>query len=175
MASLASSAKLFRNIYKTPLATLKAQKEYAKFLNTFKYGMIHRSPSEYRPRTYKPRPNANGRIVIGPTSAYKTARELVRLGSESPFVTNRNRQLKARMNQRNKDLARIKHSQKSGYMKVANANQPGFFSISFYTTPNHKRYVWHSNKRLSGLNLGVPNRNIKLGNIFTKLNRRKLG
>ena len=166
IARMALVSREFRNIYLPELRKLKTQKNLSNYLNSLNYSMIHRLPKrEYRPRFYNPN---TGRLIAGPTKAYKAARELNRV--ESVFSTNRTRNLSRRFNQRNQVLKNIKRAPKRIVLKGEGQN----FDITFKTLNNGKEYTWSSNKTLRGMNVGVPYRNVKPRNIFTKKNRKMM-
>lgn len=166
LALMALLSKEFRNEYLPELRKLKTQKNISNYLSSFNYSMFQRFPTrEYRPRRYKPN---TGRLESGYPKPYNAARKLVLVNSV--FSTNRNRNLSKRMNQRNKNINSIKRAPKQMMSKSIGT---GRTNITFKTLPNGKVYTWGSNKTLNGLNLGVPYKNVKLRNIFTRQNRKK--
>jgi hypothetical protein len=166
LALMALLSKNFRNAYLPAIRKLKTEKNLSNYLNSLTWSMFKRNPVEHRPRFY----NTNtGRLLIGPTKAYNSARKLDKSGSI--FSTNRTRNLSRRMNQRNQVLSNIKIAPKRLISKGGNGRRT---NITFKTLTNDKVYTWGSNKTLNGLNVGVPYRNVKLRNIFTKRNRKMM-
>lgn len=169
IARMALVSREFRNAYLPELRKLKTQKNLMNYLNSLTYSMFQRLPErEYRPRFYN---TDTGRLIVAPTKPYKAARELTRAGSV--FSTKRTRNLSKRMNQRNQVISNIKRAPKRLISKGAGVNGKGV-NITFKTLTNDKVYTWHSNKTLSGMNVGVPYRNVRIRNIFTKKNRKSM-
>jgi hypothetical protein len=158
-------SKEFRNEYLPELRKLKTQKNMSNYLNSFTYTIFQRLPREERPRFYNPN---TGRLETGYPKPYIAARKLVR--ANSVFSTKRTRNLSKRMNQRNNAINAIKRAPKQMISKSIGS---GRTNITFKTLPNGKVYTWGSNKTLNGLNLGVPYKNVKLRNIFTRQNRKR--
>jgi hypothetical protein len=163
IAIMALLSKEFKNEYLPELRKLKTQKNMSNYLSSLNYSMFRRG--EYRPRFYNPN---TGRLESGYPKPYNVARKLVRVNSV--FSTKRTRNLSKRMNQRNNAINAIKRAPKQMISKSIGA---GRTNITFKTIPNGKVYTWGSNKTLNGLNLGVPYKNVKIRNIFTRQNRKR--